>query len=63
MKRQKLIQHLTQHGCVLAREGARHSIYINQSGGQTTVPRHPDIPDYTVKSICRQLGIPEVGHN
>jgi len=29
MKRTKLLQHLQQHGCVLKREGASHSIWRN----------------------------------
>ncbi|MBO6079434.1 MAG: type II toxin-antitoxin system HicA family toxin [Bacteroidales bacterium] len=60
MKRQLLIQHLTAHNCVLLREGKKHSLYKNTSNGKSTsVPRHPDIQEITVKEICKQLGIPQ----
>ena len=60
MKRQVLIQFLKQNNCVLLREGKRHSLYKNLSNGNfTAVPRHPDIHEMTVKSICKQLGIPQ----
>ena len=63
MKRNILIRHLTNHNCQLAREGAKHSIYVNSAGIGTTVPRHPEIDDYTARAICKQLGIPVIGHN
>ena len=27
------------------------------------VPRHPDVSDYTAKTICKQLGIPVINYN
>lgn len=63
MKRKELIKHLERYNCYLVREGARHSIYVNKSGIPVTVPRHPDINDYTAKSICKALEIPVIGHN
>ncbi|MCR5589359.1 MAG: type II toxin-antitoxin system HicA family toxin [Bacteroidales bacterium] len=60
MKRQVLIKFLTENNCILLREGGRHSLYKNLSNGKfTAVPRHPDIQEMTVKSICKQLGIPQ----
>lgn len=60
MKRQDLIRHLSGHGCELLREGRSHSIWVNPATGQqSTVPRHREINDYTARSICRQLGVPE----
>lgn len=29
MRRRDLVRHLERHGCALAREGAKHSVYIN----------------------------------
>ena len=59
MKRRDLLQHLTQHGCELLREGANHSIYVNRAAAKTsTVPRHTEINDYLAKKICRDLGVP-----
>jgi len=45
VKRRDLIRHLTPNGCVLAREGADHSIWENPANGRrTAVPRHREIP-------------------
>ena len=64
MKRQVLIKFLQQNNCVLVREGGRHSIYKNMGNGNfTSIPRHPDIQEMTVKSICKQLGIPQAKIN
>jgi mRNA interferase HicA len=39
MKHVDLIRHLTQHGCYLDRQGARHEIYVNPgNGNRTAVP-------------------------
>jgi mRNA interferase HicA len=60
MKRPKLLSHLAAHGCVLIRQGKRHSWYGNPANNRrTAVPRHSEIDDYLVKKICRDLGIPE----
>ena len=49
MKRQDLIRHLRQHGCVLAREGAAHSIWENPANSRrTSVPRHREIPELAI---------------
>lgn len=59
MKRRDLIGHLTQHGCELLREGARHSVYWNPVKGTTsTVPRHREVNDFLARKICRDLGVP-----
>ncbi|MGH7202350.1 MAG: type II toxin-antitoxin system HicA family toxin [Planctomycetaceae bacterium] len=59
MKRRKLLQHLGQHGCVIRREGARHTIIRNTvNGRQSEVPRHPEIDFGLVRKICKQLGVP-----
>jgi len=62
MKRADLIRHLTQNGCALLREGARHSIYYKTSSRQTSaVPRHSEIVTPVVNRICKDLGIPRPG--
>lgn len=59
MKLLDLVRHLAAHDCVLLREGANHSIYLNQSNNQqTAVPRHREIGDNTGRAICKQLGAP-----
>lgn len=58
MKHVDLIRHLTQQGCRLERQGARHEIYVNPANGnRTAVPRHREVKDTTARKICDQLGI------
>jgi len=60
MKRRKLIDHLVSNGCILLREGGRHSIYYNPALKRTTsVPRHIEINDFLAKKICKDLGLAE----
>ncbi|MGD0567644.1 MAG: type II toxin-antitoxin system HicA family toxin [Candidatus Sulfotelmatobacter sp.] len=59
MKRADLIRHLDVHGCVLIREGGRHSVYYNPAAQRTTtVPRHREVKNPTAIRICKQLGVP-----
>ena len=52
--------HLRSHGCVLDREGAAHSIWLNPLQRKiASVPRHREIKDGTVRAICKQLEIPQ----
>ena len=47
MKRRDFIRHLQQQGCVLDREGGRHTIYRNPANGRcAAVPRHRNPPDH-----------------
>ncbi|NUQ01207.1 MAG: type II toxin-antitoxin system HicA family toxin [Armatimonadetes bacterium] len=63
MKRQAFLQHLARHGCVLKREGASHSIFINLgTGKRCAVPRHREIGRLTVAAICAQLEVPPPAH-
>ena len=58
MKRRDLLRHLHEHGCQFVREGREHSIWENPvTNRRTSVPRHREIPDYTIERICKQLGI------
>ena len=58
MKRLDLIRHLEQHGCVLLREGKRHSVYVNRAKGKSSaVPRHREINDFLARKICKDLEI------
>jgi len=46
VKRDDLIRELERAGCVLARLGARHDLYLNPGTGQRQpVPRHREIDD------------------
>lgn len=61
MKRGKLLAHLKKHDCTFDRHGSNHDIYINSKGDKwSAIPRHPDINEYTIMDICKQLGIPKI---
>ncbi|HEX9737058.1 MAG TPA: type II toxin-antitoxin system HicA family toxin [Thermoanaerobaculia bacterium] len=60
MKRRDLLRHISRHGCRLVREGGDHSIWENPAvKRRASVPRHREIPDYTVRRICKQLDVPQ----
>jgi len=58
MKRRDFISHLGNEGCIIHREGAKHSIILNPENGHlAAVPRHREIVITLAKKICRQLDI------
>jgi mRNA interferase HicA len=58
MKRVDLLRHLERNGCVLLREGAKHTVYHNPKVQRTaTVPRHKEIKTPTAARICKDLGV------
>ncbi|MDP1561498.1 MAG: type II toxin-antitoxin system HicA family toxin [Pirellulaceae bacterium] len=60
MKRRDFVRHLEQNGCELVREGRSHSIFENLANGhRSPVPRHRELPNPLVRSICKQLNILE----
>jgi len=59
MKRKQLVEHITQYGASLFREGRRHSIY-RRDKYRTGVPRHKEIVDELARKICKDLNIPFV---
>jgi len=60
VKRRELIRHLTAEGCVLLREGSRHSWWHNPIGKRrSAVPRHSEIKDILARKICRDLEVRE----
>ena len=66
MKRRELIRHLEQQGCLLLREGANHTIYLNPGPRRTSsVPRHNDINNDInndlARKICKDLRVPQPG--
>ncbi|MBU3699698.1 MAG: addiction module toxin, HicA family [Candidatus Kapabacteria bacterium] len=62
MKRRDLIAHLLHHGCLLLREGARHSIWLNPANDRiSAVPRHSEINDFLAARIFKDLEIPRLG--
>jgi mRNA interferase HicA len=62
MKRYEFLRHLRFCGCVLKREGARHSLYQNPVNGVVeAVPRHVEIDNNLVEKICKSLEISRPG--
>lgn len=60
MKRADLVRHLERNGCVLLREGAKHTVFVNRARNKSsTVPRHREINDFLAKKICRDLEVSE----
>ncbi|MGE0826840.1 MAG: type II toxin-antitoxin system HicA family toxin [Candidatus Binatia bacterium] len=58
MKRSEFVRQLVADGCVLARHGAKHDVYVNPATGKKqTVPRHTEIDDTLVKHIRKRLGL------
>ena len=60
MKRGDLIRYLESHGCVLHREGAKHSVYRNSNipDAWTSIPRHSELKNHFVAKACKDLGVP-----
>ncbi|HRR96051.1 MAG TPA: addiction module toxin, HicA family [Candidatus Ratteibacteria bacterium] len=53
------MRYLNEYGCVVKREGARHTIICNINNGVLeTLPRHKEIDNVLIKKICRRLKIP-----
>jgi len=60
MKRTVLLRRLRRAGCVLKREGAAHSLWMNpRSGAVEAVPRHAEIAERLANKILRNLGVSE----
>ncbi|MBV1693460.1 MAG: type II toxin-antitoxin system HicA family toxin [Hyphomicrobiales bacterium] len=58
MKRRDLVRHLFDQGCVLVREGGRHSWWGNpRISARSSVSRHTEIAEQLVRKICKDLGI------
>jgi len=61
MKRNAFIKHLKTNGCILVREAANHSLFINPiNGKKSTVGRNPELSNLMCKVICKQLEIPSI---
>jgi len=60
MKLADLERHLRQQGCAVLREGGAHTVWFNPPRRKiTSVPRHREIKEGTVRAICKQLEIPQ----
>ena len=56
MKRKDLERQLRRAGCVLKREGASHSLWVNpRTGVMEAVPRHQEIKELLARKILRSL--------
>ncbi|MDX1947850.1 MAG: type II toxin-antitoxin system HicA family toxin [Pirellulaceae bacterium] len=53
-------RHLRTHGCLLHHHGANHDVWLNPVNlRKSSVPRHKEIKNGTVRGICRALDIPK----
>jgi len=58
MKRRDLVRHIESRGCLLWREGKKHSVFINPNNNRTTtVPRHTEVNNFLADKICRDLNV------
>lgn len=58
MKRGDVLKFLRNNGCVLIREGANHSWWLNPKKNlRSAVPRHTEIKNLLVKKIYKDLGL------
>ena len=58
MKRNDLVRFLIKNGCILEREGKKHSLFYNSKTNKSaTVPRHKEINSFTARAICKDLDI------
>jgi predicted RNA binding protein YcfA (HicA-like mRNA interferase family) len=58
VKLRDFVAHLERNGCVFAREGARHTVYVNPINRRSAaVPRHPEVKKGVVKRVCKDLEI------
>lgn len=61
MKRRDFIEYLKRQGCLLYREGAKHSVFINKKNNKTsTIPRHNEVDNFLAIKICRDLDIGKI---
>jgi mRNA interferase HicA len=61
MKRVDLVRYLYERGCLLIREGKRHSVFLNPAEERTsTVPRHNEINTFLARKVCKDLGVPPI---
>jgi predicted RNA binding protein YcfA (HicA-like mRNA interferase family) len=61
VKRRALIKKLTDSGCVLLRNGAKHDWYQNPiTHTSQAVPRHTEIADTLAKQIIKTLTGPGI---
>lgn len=58
MNRRYLLKHLVRNGCIIIREGKKHTIVRNvANGAETQVPRHREIKTGTARGICKELAV------
>jgi predicted RNA binding protein YcfA (HicA-like mRNA interferase family) len=57
-----LIKALKKKGCVVQREGGKHTVWRNpETGAMSVVPRHPEIKAWTAKGIFKGLDLDTEG--
>lgn len=50
MKRRKAVAFLIKNGCILIREGGKHSVFFNPASNKTSIlPRYNEVDDFLFK--------------
>ena len=63
MKRRDLIKTLTEMGCVLVRNGAKHDWYMNPQTKQSqAVPRHNEVNELLASRSSKSLKAKTTNH-
>jgi hypothetical protein len=64
VKRGDVVRYIESRGCVIPREGTRHTIFVNpENGRRPALSRQREIDNDFVRVICRQLGIDPAGRD
>jgi hypothetical protein len=64
VKRSDVLRYLISQGCIIGREGARHTIIRNPATGlRSALSRQQEIDNDFVRDICKQLGIDPPGRS
>ncbi len=55
--RRKVLEALPKRGCVVVREGKRHTVIRSQGGMEIAIPRHNELRRGTVRGIVEDVGL------
>jgi nucleoid DNA-binding protein len=56
MKKEKLLEKISESGAIFVRHGRKHDIYENpRTHEYVHIPRHSDINEYTAREILKKL--------
>ena len=56
-QRRKVIKALLDRGCIVVREGGRHTIVRTSEGTEIAIPRHKELQRGTVRGIAEDANV------